>query len=157
MNAVNHCGGYLKHLQAEHHRLNLVVLKIRHQLAGFRQSGEAPATRDCLIDQLEDLLRQLQSHFKEEEEEEGFLEEALARCRSVRPDVQTLMDEHPQLAQALERLIVGLKSRTIDGETCQRLFESFAKKLKAHECIENTLLQFALGGNASEYDAEGNE
>lgn len=157
MNTVNYCGVYLKHLQAEHHRLNSAVLEIRHQLAGLRQSGEAQATRDCLIDQLEDLLRQLQCHFREEEEEEGFLEEAVARCRSVRPDVKTLMDEHPLLAQSLERLIMGMKSRTIDEETCQQMFESFATKLKAHECVENTLLQFALEGQASEYDVEGNE
>jgi hypothetical protein len=157
MNTINHCGGYLNHLQAEHHRLNSAVLKTRHQLAAFWKSGKAGAARDALIDQLENLLTQLQGHFREEEEEEGCLEEAVARCRSVRPNVRTLMDEHPQLMQPLKELIVGMKSRTIDRKKCQQLFESFAAKLKEHERIENSLLQFALCGEASAYDVEGNE
>jgi len=157
MNGVNHCGAYLEHLQCEHHHLNSAVLKIRHQLEGLLQGGKSPAKRDSLIDQLEELLRQLHGHFREEEEEEGLLEEAVARCRSVRPNVKALMCQHQPLAQELERLIVGLKRRTVDGETCQQMFESFAAKLKAHECTEDALLQFALGGQASEYDVEGNE
>lgn len=157
MNTLNYCDAYLKQLQAEHHHLNSAVLEIRHKLEGFFQSGEAEAKRNALFDQLESLLTQLKGHFREEEEGEGFLEEAVTRCRSMRPDVKALMHQHPQLTAALERLIVDLKSGTIDGDTCRQMFDSFATQLKAHECVENTLLQFALGGDASEYDVEGNE
>jgi hypothetical protein len=145
MNGVNHCGAYLRHLQAEHHRLNSAVFKIRHHLAEFWENGEAEAARDSLIDELENLLQQLQLHFQEEEEETGVLAEAVARCRSVRPNVESLMDEHPQLAEALEEVIVGLKGRTIDKSECRLLFEAFVRKLKAHECVEDALLQFAMG------------
>ena len=157
MNGGNYCGAYLRHLQAEHHRLNSAVLKIRKKMAQFWASGEAEATRDSLIDQLENLLQELQLHFREEEEEAGALQEAVARCRSVQPNVTALMDEHPQLAKALEEIIAALKTRTTDKIECELLVETFLKRLKAHERVENSLVQFALGGQASEYDVEGNE
>lgn len=157
MNTLNDCDAYLKQLQAEHHRLNFAVLEIRHKLEGLDPTSEAGAKLDSLINDLESLLTQLKNHFREEEEEEGFLEEAVTRCRSVQPDAKALMGQHPQLVETLDRLILGLKSGTIDGNTCRQLFDSFEQQIKAHECGENTLLQFALGGNAADYDAEGNE
>jgi len=157
MNTLNYCDAYLKQLQAEHHRLNSAVLEIRHKLEGFRPSGEAGAKQNSLIDPLERLLTQLQDHFTEEEKEEGVLQEAVVRCRSVRADVKALMCQHTQIAEALQRLIVDTKSGAFDGETCRQMFDSFATQLKAHECGENTLLQFALGGEASDCDVEGNE
>lgn len=157
MNTLNYCDAYLKQLQAEHHHLNSAVLEIRHKLEGFRPGGEAEAKLNSLIEQLESLHTLLKVHFREEEEEEGFLEEAVTRCPSVQPDVKALMCQHAQMAEALEELIVDMRSGTIDGDTCRQRFDSFAILLKAHECGENTLLQLALGGNAADYDAEGNE
>jgi len=156
MNGLNHCDAYLKHLQAEHHRLNCALLEIRHWLEASWPTTQPDAPQDFLIGRLEGLLMELRSHFAEEEQG-GCLEEALARCRSVGPNVQVLMAEHPALTTALEELIARLKCRTIDRATCRRLLEDFAARLKAHECAENSLLQFALGGAASDHDVEGNE
>ena len=156
MNGASQCGAYLEHLQCEHRRLNRLLIEIRREIARFRQSTQPEKLADALIDRLENLMIQLRSHFAEEDEG-GCLEEALDRCRSIAPNVKVLMDEHPQLAKDLEHLIVGIKSRTMDGETCEQVFDSFAIKLKAHECAENALLQFALSGDASDYDVEGND
>jgi iron-sulfur cluster repair protein YtfE (RIC family) len=156
MNGVNHCGAYLEHLQAEHHRLNCALLEIRHQFAELNRSTQPPDGLAELTKRLEDLLKELRSHFAEEEEG-GCLEEAVARCPSLGPQTKDLMGEHPQLARALEQLLAAMKDRAANQEAWQKQFEAFATDLRAHECAENRLLQTALGGEAADYDVEGNE
>ena len=156
MNGVNHCGVYVEHLQAEHHRLNCALLEIRHQFAGLNRSTQPKNGLGGLVERLEDLLRELRSHFAEEEAG-GCIEEAVSRCPSVGPQAKDLMGEHPQLARALEQLLAAMKDREGNAEAWQKQFEAFAVDLWAHECAENRLLQTALGGDAADYDAEGNE
>lgn len=156
MTRLNQCGAYLEHIQAEHHRLNTALVEIRHQLEGLRQSTQPRTATDAVIDKLVGLLKELRGHFAEEEEG-GCLEEAQVRCQSVGPDVNALMTEHPQLARELEQLIAGMKSRSIDEEESRQMFEAFAAKLKTHECGENRLVQYAFGGDESDFDVEGNE
>jgi hypothetical protein len=156
MNTLNQCGAYLEHIQAEHHRLNLALVEIRHQLEGLRDSTQPRTATDAVIDKLVGLLKELRGHFAEEEKG-GCLEEAQVRCQSVGPNVVALMNEHPQLAQELERLIAAMKGRTISEEEGRQRFEAFATKLKAHECNENRLVQYAFGGDESDYDVEGDD
>jgi chromosome segregation ATPase len=156
MNGVNHCGAYLEHLQAEHHRLNCALIEIRRQFAELNRGASSPDALDRLIERLEDLRRELRSHFAEEEKG-GCLEEAVARCPSLGPQNKDLMGEHPQLIRALEQLPAAMKGRATNQEAWQQQFEAFAADLRAHECAENRLLQTALGGDAAEYDVEGNE
>jgi predicted nucleic acid-binding Zn-ribbon protein len=156
MNGINHCGAYLEHLQSEHHRLNCALLEIRHQFAELRRNPQPQVAVAALIERLDNLRSELSAHFAEEEAG-GCLEEAVARCPSLGPEVKALMGEHPELARALEELLARMKSQTPDEEARQQQFEAFAAALKAHECAENRVLQFALGGDAAEYDMEGNE
>ena len=156
MNAVNHCGAYLEHLQAEHHRLNCCLLGIRHQFAKLNRSTQPPDALAGLIKRLEDLMRELRSHFAEEEAG-GCLEEAVARCPGLGPQAKDLMDEHPQFTRALGQLLANMNERAANPEAWRKQFEAFARELKAHECAENRLLQTALGGAGSDYDVEGNE
>jgi len=156
MSGVNHCGAYVEHLQAEHHRLNCALLEIRHQFGELNRSMQPQAALAGIIERLEDLLKKLRSHFAEEEAG-GCLEEAVARCPSLGPQSRDLMGEHPQLARALEQLLEGMKSRAANEDAWQQQFEAFATDLKTHECAENRLLQVGLGGGATDYDVEGNE
>jgi hypothetical protein len=50
-----------------------------------------------------------------------------------------------------------MKRPARNREAWQRQFDDFVADLRAHESAENRLLQMALGGEAAEYDVEGNE
>ena len=156
MNGFNHCGAYLEHLQAEHHRLNCALIEIHHQIVELNRTTQSQEVLAGVRQSLENLLRELRNHFAEEEEG-GCLEEAAARCPSLAPRTKDLMDEHPQLAQEMEQLLAITKDRTTNPKALRRQFEAFAKGLRAHQCAENRLLQTALGADAADYDMEGNE
>jgi hypothetical protein len=156
MNGIDHCGAYLEHLQAEHHRLNCAIVDIRRQFADLNLSRAPQDVLASLIERLEDLQRDVRGHFAEEEAG-GCLEEAVARCPSLRPGTKDLMGEHPLLADALEQLLVAMKNRAANPAALVAQFEAFAEDLKAHECAENRLLLTALGGDAPDYDREGDE
>jgi hypothetical protein len=47
------------------------------------------------------------------------------------------MDQHPQLATALEQLLAAMKDRAVKPAALAVQFEAFATDLKAHECAEN--------------------
>jgi hypothetical protein len=128
MNGVNHCGAYLEHLQAEHHRLNCALLEIRHKFANLNCSTRPEEALAGIIERLEARLRELRSHFAEEEAG-GRLEEAVARCPSLGPQTKDLMGEHPQLARALEQLLAAMKDREGNAEAWQKQFEAFAADL----------------------------
>jgi hypothetical protein len=156
MNGANHCGAYLEHLQAEHHRLNCALLETRRQFAELNRSTQPQEAFAGLIGHMESLLRELRSHFAEEEQG-ACLEEAVVRCPSLGAQIKELMGEHSQLARALEQLLAVMKGRAANPDVWQSQFEAFAKELRTHESAENRLLQMALGGDAADYDAEGNE
>ena len=78
-----------------------------------------------------------------------------AAALSTRADTASAVQE--ACDRALEQLLEGIKSRAVIGEAWQKQFEAFAADLRVHESAENRLLQTALGGDAAEYDEEGNE
>src|SRR5262245_58501626 len=105
MSRVNHCGALLEHLQAEHHHLNCALLEIRHRFADLVRSQEQEAAAVAGIrHRLEDLQKELGSHFAEEEGG-GCLEEVAARCPSLGLQIKEVMGQHPLLTQALDQLI----------------------------------------------------
>ncbi len=77
----------------------------------------------------------------------------VSHCRELKPDLVITDIKMPEL----EQLIAGMKSRSIDEEESRQMFEAFAAKLKTHECGENRLVQYAFGGDESDFDVEGNE
>ena len=156
MNGANQCIVYLQHLQAEHHRLNRVLTEIGHRFLEINKSVVEQPILSGLIHRLEELLKELQNHFAEEEGG-GCLDEAVARCPSVGPRTSELMQEHPKLAGRLENLIAAMKMGQGDGKEWLRQFEGFATEIRVHECAENRVLEQAFGGEAAEYDVEGNE
>jgi len=156
MNGVNHCGAYLEHLQAVHQRLNGKLQEIRHRLAHLVRGQEQAAVVAEIRQWLRDLRTELRSHFAREEGG-GCLEEAAARCPSLSTQIKELLEHHPRLTQALEQLIAGTKEGTANRAAWQERFHAFVTQLKAHEAAESRVVQLGLGGDASEYDAEGNE
>jgi hypothetical protein len=156
MNGVNYCGAYLEHLQAEHHRLNCALIGIRHEIAELNHTSRPLEALATLREKLEHLLLELRGHFAEEEEG-GCLEEAEARCPSLGPQAKHLMRENSQLVRALERVLATAKDQSANSHALRKQFEPFATDLREHECAENRLLQTALGGDAADYDVEGNE
>jgi hypothetical protein len=156
MIGVDHCFAYLEHLQAEHHRWNCAVLDIRHQFAELSPGTRRQHVLAGLLERLEDFGRELENHFAEEEGG-ACLEEAVARCPSLRAQAKVLMAEHSQLARELQQLLAAMKDEAANSAALVARFEAFATELKTHECAENQLLQMALGGDAADHDMEGNE
>lgn len=156
MNGTTPCGAILERLQHEHHELNKSLVEMRLEFATLPTSTQPKATQTAIVSRLARLAATLRSHFAEEEEG-GCYEEAVSRCPSLSPTVQALLAEHPQITLALEGLLNDIRVQRKSSEQLREEFDRFARKLKDHEIKENRLLQMALGGDASDYDVEGNE
>ena len=156
MNGSNQCTAYLRHLQAEHHRLNCALTEICHRFHELNCSAVTQPILSSLIDRLEELLMELRNHFAEEEGG-GSLDEAVARCPSMGPRTSELMHEHPELAGRLDNLIDAMNTGRGSAKEWQSQFEALAAALRMHECAENRVVEQAFGGETAEYDVEGNE
>ena len=143
MNGVRD-GGLLEHLQAEHHKLNLALSAIRRRMD------------DTVVDSLRALRTELRSHFAQEETE-GCLEDAGARCPSAAPRLKALKSDHDDLLCSLDELIQVATEDEAPPEAMSSRLESLSQRLHDHEAAESRLLQYALGGDTSEYDVEGND
>jgi len=156
MNGTCDCGAFLERMQHEHHELNRALLEIRQELVHLAAGERDQRLSGEIAKRLRALSSELQQHFAEQENG-GCVAEVLARCPSLAARVQTMCDEHPALLRAVEGLISSAAGQGTAQEQLPRDFERFADQLQAHEALENRLLQMALGGDASEFDVEGNE
>jgi hypothetical protein len=156
MNGTVDCGAFLGRLQWEHHQINLELMKIRDQVATLGRGTSDSKKLAAIGEQLGRLVEHLKAHFADEEGG-GCVAEVLDRCPTLAPQVQAMLTEHPQLLQSLEALTANVQRGQIAAEQLATAFETSAQALRTHEATENRLLQMALGGDAAEYDAEGNE
>jgi hypothetical protein len=156
MNGATPGGAYLGRLQQEHRDLNSDLLEIRHEFAALTTSRQPQLALAEIAVRIERLAKELRLHFAEEEEG-GCFEEVQTRCPSLSAQVHKLLGEHPHLLLTLERLVADVEKGRLSVEQLQRTTETFTQRLKDHEVAESRLLQMAFGGDASEYEAEGNE
>ncbi len=156
MNGTADCGAFLERFQHEHHELNRALIEIRKELVRLDAGHENQEVLRDVSRRLDTLASDLRQHFAEEEEC-GCVAEVLARCPSLAPQVKALQQEHPALLRAIDALASSVAERMTAEEKLPRAFEDFAGRLKNHEALESQLLQMALGGEAAEYDSEGNE
>src|SRR5438552_1372834 len=82
MNGVAPDGGLLEHLQAEHHKLNCTLSAIQHRINEAFANDAAQCSASDSVDSLEAFRNALLDHFAEEETD-GCLGEATARCPSA--------------------------------------------------------------------------
>jgi iron-sulfur cluster repair protein YtfE (RIC family) len=154
MNETPQCTALLEHIQQVHHQLNVAVTKVRRRLAELQSVG-LPLPAD-VIEQLHGLRAELGAHFAEEEEG-GCFDELAARSATASQQIRQMEAEHRELLPMIDRLIAaGCLPAGKVQEFSQR-FEELADRLRAHEMAESRLFQYALGGEASDYDIEGHD
>jgi len=149
------CPPCLEHLQREHQRLNHELLAIRHELTNLAEGSPGPLPVE-LIERLRWLRGELAAHFQEEETG-GCLEEAVSRAPSTSVQVRQIEAEHRELLPALDRTIEAAANSVGSCTGVAQEFADFVAKIHAHEASETRLLEYSLGGEASDYDIEGNE
>ena len=155
MNGSEECFAYAEHLNHEHRRLNQLLRDINHDVTQLGQ-GDVRTPIAALGKRIDDLRRQLQTHYAEEETG-GCLEEAVTRCPSLASDTKTILEEHPQLDRMLERLAAQTSDPAARPADVQQSWQLFSKKFHAHEAAETRLLQMAFGADAADLDVEGEE
>jgi hemerythrin len=155
MNDPEECFAYAEHLHHEHRRLNQLLRDINHEVAQLGQAVPDARTAQ-LAKRIDDFRWQLQKHFAEEESG-GCLKEAVTRCPSLGTDAKAILEEHPQLDRMLEQIEAQASDPGTKPSEIQQKWETFSKKVHAHEAAETRLLQMAFGAEAADLDVEGDE
>ena len=138
----------LGHLLAEHRELFNLLQNVRSTLA---EPGEPTAERQQAVTaSIEFLRNHLHDHF-EQEEGEGFLEEAVTRVPRLSSSAVSIIGEHQTLLAQLDRIIAMLKPKPTGADEdptpaaswlqIDREFEAFAEHMQAHERRELILVQ----------------
>jgi len=156
MNGVAPDGGMLEHLQAEHHKLNCTLLAIQHRINDPSLSDVLQRSSSDVADSLHALRAELLAHFAEEETD-GCLGEAAARCPSTAGQLTAIAADHEELLRSINELIASVAENSASADHLSRRFQALTQQLHAHEIAESRLLQYALGGDVADYDVEGNE
>lgn len=127
---------FVGHFLSEHRRLHKQLVSTRSNL----QKSDTPLS--AIIQQLNDLRRELVHHFAEEEYG-GCMEEAVVLVPRLAEELERLKREHGLLLARLEDLIRTCESAndsTSRTYLCQE-FEQFLSMLRRHEADENRLVQ----------------
>ena len=151
MSANSRYGAMLEGLQAEHHKLNCVVSAIRHLL----DDSVANSSSAVLLGLLNSLRCDLLAHFAAESD--GCLNDVATRCPSTAGKIKAIETEHRQLVQSLDGLLEQSRTRAGAAPQLRSRLNAFADQLHAHEAAESRLVQYAFGGDTSDYDVEGND
>lgn len=109
--------------------------------------GRVTETTDLhhLLPQLQELDRLLREHFQHEEGEGGFHDMVGESAPHLLPSVQRLFDEHRQIAERLDTLILQTR-QCIEGPVAELrgATTELAHQLHEHEAAENDLVTWAL-------------
>jgi len=131
----------LSHVLAEHRDLFHLLLSVRSALAAA--GPPTPERRSDVLESMHHLRDHLADHFAQEEQG-GFLEEAITRVPRLSAAVRSILGQHPGLLADLDRLIGDLGSSADHPEAwgrASRDFEAFSARMTAHERSENAVVQ----------------
>lgn len=131
----------LGHLLAEHRDLFNLMRSVR---SAFAATGSpTPEHRADVLASLHDLRAHLADHFAQEEQG-GYLEEAVTRVPRLSKATRSILAQHPTLLAELDRLIADLDAVANAAQSWRRAeddFEAFAAHMAAHERCENEVVQ----------------
>jgi hypothetical protein len=129
----------LGHVLAEHRDLFRLITLARKAFAADAPTSDLEPT----LNSLRELRHHLHDHFLQEEEG-GFLEEAVTRVPRLSQAMREIVGQHPGLLSELDNLIAALARSGQTGEAwlgARQAFDAFAAHLQAHERSENAVVQ----------------
>jgi len=131
----------LGHVLVEHRDLFNLMSSVRSAFAA--ETASTPDGQAVLLSMLHQLRDHLHDHFAQEEEG-GFLEEAVSRMPRLSAAVRSILRQHPGLLAELDSLIDTLGSGidcTVSWSDANHAFDVFSAHMAAHERSENTVVQ----------------
>jgi iron-sulfur cluster repair protein YtfE (RIC family) len=139
---------FVDHLIAEHRRLDQLLrraVKLARPL-----DSDAKEWLPRLTAGLAAIRCELAQHFGEEDLG-GCLEEAVARCPAIAPDVRRLVDEHEDLIERLDDLVVRCQTASCPTECQTHAIEQELRlivgELRRHEALESRVVERGFGVN----------
>jgi hemerythrin len=152
MRPLNESRPYYELALSEHHHLHQCAHCIQLLLESRTKDSARPADVAEVLGLLEKLACELKGHF-EQEEEGGYLEEAITRLPSIAPQAAQLQKQHAELLELAKKAIADAKAQpkaNAAWEVLNRDVGVYLKKLLAHEAGENRLLQLAFNEDMGE-------
>ena len=135
----------VKEVRTEHRELHQRVKQIRDQFAALQDPSVGAAACADLRQVLIALREYVMNHFSQEENG-GWLEEAVVRTPRLAHELTLLENQHQPLLTRLNQLIDEVP--TVGSRQAWKLtadhFEQFIRDLFAHEASEEKILQKGL-------------
>lgn len=146
---IHEVNPYFAQARSEHRELHVAIERIHAVLEETRES-DATSARIAEVTALIVALRdRLARHF-EQEENGGYLEEAIVRVPQIAPQAAALQKQHGEFLAAANAMLDHARS----GDTAPSVWSAlktdyvrFAKRLRAHEAAEDALLMRAFNEN----------
>jgi len=130
----------------EHEHLHQAVDKIHAMLNKHAEHDVTQSEVDEATSVVQSLYDQMRKHF-EQEEEGGYLEEAITRVPTLAALAEVLQQQHAELSRLAGQMLADARSTERPVDVWVRLkadYARFAKMLLGHEAAENKLLERAF-------------
>jgi Hemerythrin HHE cation binding domain len=144
--AEDNSSAYLEALKAEHRELGHLVHGVEAALAAAAEEGWQGQRTSHVLEQLV-TLRDFMGHHFAQEEEGGYLEEALSHAPRLAPQAARLQRQHPQLLARIDDVCDLARKRHDDASAWPAIHDNAQaamKELLSHEAGENQLVQQAF-------------
>jgi len=131
--------------KAEHRELNQMLRAADRRWRDADAAGWVPGKVDELCKTMNELLRQLEHHFAQEEAG-GYLEEAITAAPALGPKADRLAAQHPELLRQCRELIARMEIEPVDPAKLAKLHDDYLdmkQLLLEHEHGENQVMQQA--------------
>lgn len=134
---------FIAAFQAEHREMGTLVQTLRRVFSGAQPWS--PESSNEGAEALAALTKHLRHHF-EQEEEGGYLEEALSAAPRFSQEAAVLLAQHPVMLQQANQ-VLELARSTSDAAAWEKLkndVKSLIAAMIAHETAENKIVRQAL-------------
>lgn len=139
---IHEINPYYLQAKSEHRDLHAAVERIHRELDDVREVDASIQQVSDVTRLVADLRDRLKRHFQQEEQG-GYLEEAVVRVPQIAPQATLLQRQHEEFLKAADAMLEHANSNDPAPQIWAALkagYLLFAKKLNAHEAAENALL-----------------
>lgn len=132
---------FIEAVKAEHRELAAQMHAIQALLDETPSAAELPAAVERAARSLDELCESLSRHFVQEEEG-GFLEEALVHAPQLSGEARQLMGEHPELKKTAAEAAARVRNckTAADWQAVAAKTRQLLKRLRQHEAGETRVL-----------------